>query len=323
METMPDGRTLESAVALASRAPSLHNSQPWRWTLDADELALFSDSDRILPATDPSGRQMLLSCGAVLHHLRVALTARHWATVVERMPDATNRRCLATLRFRRVDAVTDTDLRMAEAIGRRRTERLPMGAPQEWARTESALQMLAEPAGVRLSAIAEHERPALEELSRRIGGERRSDAAYQTELSWWAGHGMYPDGIPPDALPPRRRTVATEREFPPGNATGESAEAEDRAAILLLSTTTDTRLDWLRSGEALSAVLLACTARGLATCSVTHLTESESSRAFLRETARIEGVPQVMIRVGVRAGPGPDATTPRRPTSAILFRKQS
>ncbi|SMG45357.1 hypothetical protein SAMN02745947_03182 [Rhodococcus rhodochrous J3] len=320
METMPDRRTLESAVASAGRTPSLHNSQPWRWVLDADGLTLFSDNDRILPATDPSGRQMLLSCGAVLHHLRTALIARHWATEVERMPDPTNRRCLATLRFHRTDAVSDIDLRMAEAIGHRRTERLPMEAPPQWEQTESALQTLVESTGVHLSAIAEHERPALEELSRRIGGERRSDAAYQTELSWWAGHGMYPDGIPPDALPPGQRTVATEREFPPGSATGDSAEAEDRAAILLLSTTTDTRLDWLRSGEALSAVLLACTARGLATCSVTHLTESESARVFLRDTARIEGAPQAMIRVGVRSGPVPDAATPRRPISEILFR---
>src|SRR5690606_12780047 len=209
---------------------------------------------------------------------------------------------------------------MAEAIGRRRTERLPMGAPQEWARTESALQLLVEPAGVRLSAIAEHERPAPEELSRRPVAERRPDAAYQTELAWRARHGMYPDGIPPDALPPGRRTVATEREFPPGNATGESAEAEDRAAILLLSTTTDTRLDWLRSGEALSAVLLACTARGLATCSVSHLAESESARVGLRDTARLEGAPRAMIRIGVRSGPVPDAATPRRPISEILFR---
>ncbi len=75
-ETMPDRRTLESAVASACRAPSLHNSQPWRWVLGTTELRLFSDPDRILPATDPSGRQMVLSCGAVLHHLQTALLAR-------------------------------------------------------------------------------------------------------------------------------------------------------------------------------------------------------------------------------------------------------
>lgn len=68
-EAMPDRRTLESAVALACRAPSLHNSQPWRWILDAETLKLFSDNDRMLPATDPLGRQMVLSCGAALYHL--------------------------------------------------------------------------------------------------------------------------------------------------------------------------------------------------------------------------------------------------------------
>lgn len=320
-ETMPDRRTLESAVALASRAPSLHNSQPWRWILDTATLRLFSDNDRILPATDPSGRQMVLSCGAALHHLQTALAAQRWASTIERFPLSPDRQCLATLRFHRLRGSSDTEIRLAAAIHRRRTERLPMDAPPEWQRTVAALRKLAERAGAHLDVIGEHERPGLDDMSRRISRVRRADLAYQSELRWWTGHAAYPDGVPADTLPAGGRAVATEREFPPGRATGETAAEEDRAAALLLSTATDGRPDWLRCGEALSAVLLACTDRGLATCPVTHLTESAASRGFLRGLAGSDGVPQVLIRVGVRPPPRSDTATPRRPLSEILFRE--
>ena len=73
------------AVTLACRAPSLHNSQPWRWIADG-ALHLFADRTRLVPATDSSGREMILSCGAVLDHLRVAIAAAGWDTTVDRFP---------------------------------------------------------------------------------------------------------------------------------------------------------------------------------------------------------------------------------------------
>ncbi|WP_420751233.1 Acg family FMN-binding oxidoreductase [Rhodococcus sp. O3] len=329
-ESMPDRRTLESAVALACRAPSLHNSQPWRWILGAHALTLYCDNDRILPATDPSGRQMVLSCGTALHHLRTALAAQRWSSEIERMPRSPDRQCLATLRFRRLDESSDTGssdtepsdtgVRLAAAIARRRTERLPMAAPPELPSTVTLLQELAEHAGARLDVIGEDERAALDDMSRRISGKRRADSGYLSELNWWTGHAIFPEGVPAETLPAAGSAVAIEREFPPGRATSETAGEVDHAAILLLSTATDLRLDWLRCGEALSVVLLTCTDRGLATCPVTHLTESEDSRAFLRGLTG-DGVPQVLIRVGIRTSPASETPTPRRPLSEVLFRE--
>ena len=64
---------------LACRAPSLHNTQPWRWTFDGAGLHLFADRLRVVLSTDSTGREVLLSCGAVLDHLRVAMAAAGWA----------------------------------------------------------------------------------------------------------------------------------------------------------------------------------------------------------------------------------------------------
>ncbi|MFQ6328674.1 hypothetical protein ACLMAL_21380 [Nocardia sp. CWNU-33] len=73
MNRLPTGETIEKAVLRAGRAPSLHNSQPWHWTFDGQTLRLFAVPERMLPATDTFGRQMLISCGIALSHLSAAI----------------------------------------------------------------------------------------------------------------------------------------------------------------------------------------------------------------------------------------------------------
>ena len=81
-----DDDTIANAVQLACRAPSLHNSQPWRWVAEDSELQLFADPSRNVRSTDESGRETLLGCGVVLDHLRVAMAAAVNATRAAREP---------------------------------------------------------------------------------------------------------------------------------------------------------------------------------------------------------------------------------------------
>src|SRR5437763_6178512 len=118
----PDDETVRSAIELAIQAPSIHNSQPWLWRMADRSLHLFADPSRVLPATDPAGRDLMLSCGAVLHHARVAFAALGWASSVHRLPNPAERGHLAAIEFRRRDATAD-DIALAAAIGRRRTDR--------------------------------------------------------------------------------------------------------------------------------------------------------------------------------------------------------
>ncbi|MDT2007580.1 hypothetical protein FXW78_29770 [Rhodococcus opacus] len=309
-------------MALACRAPSLHNSQPWRWLMGESGLQLFSDPDRLLPATDAFGRQMVISCGAALNHLEYAFESKLWCPVIDRLPRSSDRELLATIGFSQAPTRSDFAVRMARAIEQRRTERLPLKAPPGWEETVELLARIAAESAVELEDLGERSGHTLEEASRRMTGLRHTDVAYQAELRWWSGQGLFPDGVPEEALPSDREqhSVGVAREFPAGNASVPvGGPSEDRSAILLLSTPADSRLDWLRSGEALSAVLLACTDRGLATCPVTHLTERSATRTMLRELSAGECLPQVLIRVGAGTG-GP--TTPRRPLSEVLFRER-
>ena len=115
MTTLTPGRdVIRDAVELACRAPSLHNSQPWRWIADDASLDLFADAGRLMPAADPQGREITLSCGAALDHLTVAMSAAGWDTTVTRFPDPYKPFHLATIGFR--PATTDAnDPRRARA----------------------------------------------------------------------------------------------------------------------------------------------------------------------------------------------------------------
>src|SRR5919112_4182009 len=94
-----DQRTVRSALALAAAAPSVHNSQPWRWVVGPHAVHLYADLSRWLPATDAQGRDMIVSCGAALHHARVALAAVGLASSVHRMPHPDEPEHLATLQL--------------------------------------------------------------------------------------------------------------------------------------------------------------------------------------------------------------------------------
>src|SRR5262245_60675660 len=96
-DTMVPAEVIKDAVMLACRAPSLHNSQPWRWVADDRGLHLFVDPNRIMYSADRRGREAIISCGAMLDHFRFAMNAAGWRTHVERFPDPADRHHVASV----------------------------------------------------------------------------------------------------------------------------------------------------------------------------------------------------------------------------------
>ncbi|MCV7379200.1 NAD(P)H nitroreductase [Mycobacterium alsense] len=322
-QTMVDADVVAGAVELACRAPSLHNIQPWRWVAGDVSVDLFVDPHRKVTATDRSGREAIISCGAALDHFRVAMAAAGWVTHVDQFPNPNNLDHLASAYFAPAADVTQARRDRAKAILRRRTNRQPFRAPKRFEAFEPVLRSSFDNELVALDVLTDDARPRLAEASRLTDALRRYDDRYQHELAWWTSPLRRADGIPGSALTSESdaRRVDLNRRFPVEQLDGPScAGTDDQAKILVLSTPQDSRVDALNCGEALSAVLLECTLAGLATCPVTHITEFESSRDVIRELlARPAAVPQVVIRVGVEPeGEWEPKPTPRRPLSDVL-----
>jgi len=321
-----DTQVIEKAVALACRAPSLHNSQPWRWVVGDAVVDLLADPDRIVASTDSSGRQAIISCGVVLDHFRDAMLAAGWTINVDEFPNPNNPDHLASIGFAAAGFVTDAERDRAAAIARRRTDRRPFGAPGDWASFEPVLRSAFEPSLATLDVLADDARPRLVEASHLSEVLRRYDEPYHHELRWWTAPVREAEGIPESALPSevQGRAVEVNRSFPAHGGGGQGSAEHDRATIVVLSSYEDTRVDALRCGQALSAVLLECTMAGLATCTVTHLTEVAAGRDIVRGLLPNPAVvPQVLLRVGAEpAGGEAPEPTPRRPLSDVLeFRR--
>lgn len=316
------GEQLVPIVESACRAPSLHNSQPWRWVFEHGTLQLFADHGRIGHHTDITGNEVVLSCGAALDHLQVAAAAAGWATTVDRFADPQDDDQLASITFRAAESVSEHTRALADAIARRRTDRLAFAAPDPWSELEQTLRALCKRTAVDVDVIDDSGRPALADASRRTEEHRRDDASYRYELLWWTHHSGSDDGIPPSALASSAEAsrVDVSRDFPAYGTDDRRPEVErDHSKILVLSTFDDSHENILKCGEALSRVLLECTVAGLATCTLTHMIEVHASREAVRRLTGRHAEPQVLIRVGrAVVGARPAAHTARRPIGDVL-----
>jgi nitroreductase len=322
MPTTPGSGVLKDAVRLACRAPSILNSQPWHWVAEGGTLRLLVDRSRMVPGTDRSGREAIISCGCALDHLRVAMLAAGWDASIERFPNPSNPDHLASIEFRQVEPTTESQEDRAAAILLRRTDRLPLAEPTFWSLFEPVLRRAFDDSTVTLDVLSADARPQLAAASQLSAALRRDDYSYHEELAWWTSRFVVSEGMPPSTLvsDEERPRVEVGRDFPGRTHQSRRPEVEvDWSKILVLSTPGDTRSDALSCGEALSAVLLECTMAGLGSCPLTHVIELDESRDIVRGLIDRLGQPQVLIRVGVAPPmevlPPP---TPRHPLDDVL-----
>jgi hypothetical protein len=323
--TMVDTEVIRDAVRVACRAPSLHNSQPWRWVLAGDTVSLFADPDRVVRATDTSGREALMACGAVLDHFRVAMAAAGYVANVDRFPNPNNRLHVASIDFAPLQFITDGHRQRANAILLRRTDRLPFAAPPDWDPFELELRDTVRSDRVRIDVVPDNLRSKLAEASQLTESLRLYDSSYHAELDWWTAAFEVSEGIPHSSLISAAESdrVDVGRTFPVTHHRERRPEVdEDHAKVVVLSTYDDTPHSVLRCGELLSAVLLDATMVGLATCTLTHITEVPASRAIVADLigqSSQDITPQALIRVG-RAPSLEDVPppTPRRPVADVF-----
>lgn len=319
--TRVDSEAIVAAIKLACRAPSLHNSQPWRWVATDESVELFADPARVVRSTDATGREALLSCGAVLDHFRVAMSAGGWHTWVRRFPDQDDPLHLATIEFAAAP-VSDECRRRADAILSRRTDRLPLSAPPDWARAANTFNEPGRHNAVRVDVIADELRESVTQAARLAEESRAHDFGYQSEMYWWTAAFAVDSGIPPTSLISEDEgdRVDVGRRFPPTVRRQRRGQLDnDHSEIIALSTVDDARENVLRCGEQLSALLLDAAVAGMSTCTLTHIIEVPEARDIIASLLPRAAIPQALVRVGL--APAMDATpppTPRRPIEHVL-----
>lgn len=318
----PDVETIRSALMLAVRAPSVHNSQPWRWRVGDESIHLYTNQDVRLPHTDPDARDFMLSCGTALNHCLVAFAALGWQSKVHRFPNPADPSHLAAIELHRYPA-TEVDIGLAAAIPRRRTDRRNYSSWQVPQGDIAVMGARAARAGVMLRKV-----DALDNLKRQVAEaawRHSADSDYLSELSMWSGRYGATAGVPARSTPesdPAAAVPARTFAGPVLRQPSDGATSEDNATVVALGTVADDQVAQLRAGEATSLVLLTATASGLASCPITEPLEIPDIRAAVgADVFGAEGYPQMLLRIGwapVNADPLP--ATPRRPLDEVVAR---
>lgn len=321
--TSPPGVPIRDLVALATRAPSVHNTQPWQWAIANDRIALFADSSRQLTYADPDGRDLVISCGAALHHLHVAAAATGWKAQVRRMPNPYNDAQLANISFRREQATPDA-LAALDALTRRRTDRRRPSSRPVPRESLDGLLALGPAAGVTIVAVVSpRARAELLQILAEAEKAQRLNPDYVDEIVGWTGR-EGGEGIPATSLLRRDSGTGSAQvpsRFPSGTLADHNPEAEPvEPALLAICTSSDDTRSRLRAGEALSSILLTGTAGGFAMVPLSQAIEVDRTRRLLQDELLADAAcPQIIVQVGwAHTADDQVPLTPRRPVDDVL-----
>jgi nitroreductase len=317
-------------------APSSHNTQPWLFRIGEGEVELLPDIRRSLAVVDPEDRELVMSCGAALFHLRVALRRfGHAGDIRTITPDPSEHPLAAVRSLSGVLAraglgdphePTENELCLFDAIKKRRTNRQPF---EDRTPPESLLAELQDGArreGAWLEILRDDERQgALADLV--AEGDRRqgADPSFRRELAAW----IHPnrtrsrDGMPGYAFDMDDLTsyvgplVVRTFDWGERQAAKDRQLAEGSPIMAVLGTRRDGPAAWLNAGEALDRVLLRATADGVDASYLNQPLELSDLRPKVREMLEQDGHPQLIMRLGY--GPPVEHPTPRRPVEEVLL----
>jgi hypothetical protein len=306
--------------SVARWAPSKHNTQPWRFVVRDSTLELWTDPRRALPHSDPLMRELIISCGAALHHVEVAARALGRDFSLELLPEG-GFGFLARLTELGDGSPTPRAQALLSAVSRRRTDRGPLDASVLPASLPFELQSAAARTGAWLRLVAsEGDRATLAALVERADRQLVRDGRMDHELAQWrrSPADPRPDGVPGDRTRGPRASYRAEfvqRDFSGGGPTfAHDRAGKDEPVVGVLCTPSDGVADWLAAGRALSAVLLEATLAGANASYLNQPVEVPGLRQELRSHLLLAGPAQLVLRLG--AG-GQVLPTPRRAVEDI------
>lgn len=307
------------------RALSVHNTQPWYFRIVADDridiCARFGDGAEFpmngkgqLPVSPALRRELMISCGAALYNLRLAVRVTGHDLAVWLLPGGSGPMVLASVEIvtGRTKRPTATEQELYEAIPRRHTNRWPYDNRRPvLPPILVAMQDAADSEGGCLRVVGRRQVRKWLRTAHRADREQRDGQGCQPDLAQWTNGGD--SGVPAAAFGPpgtfgedhrswrhlgRQRGYAPIRDFRPctdpgpeeADEAGEPGGQEDRGKakpprferrpqLMVLSTNSDRPLDWLRAGQALQRALLTATRYGVSASFLTQPLELHDARS--------------------------------------------
>lgn len=331
-DTVPDlARQAAYLIEVAARAPSLHNTQPWRFEVGERAIELYADARRQL-LEDPAGREMLISCGAALYGLRLGVRSLGYQPEIDPLghrPEASTSsgrarpRPLARVRLGRAAPMTPDERKLLQAVPHRHTHRGPFEPGPLPAGLLARLRDDVRAEGATLAVIDTE--AALQKLAAILATWSRRQDLYPTspaairsraETEQWTrdARSLARDGVPAQAFPAARGRETgrlPQRDFDLGRGWGLLPSGGSPAPVTaILVTTGDHEEDWLRAGQALQRLLLRAASRWVFASLQTEPLQEPGTRSLIQYSLALPGWPQMLLQLGVAQATHPTARRP-------------
>jgi len=316
---------LRLAVRYAILAPSSHNTQPWLFRICADAVEVFADRARALPVVDPFDRELVISCGAALFNLRIALAHAGWKTEVELLPDPACPDLLARVSFVRHSPPSQETMLLFDAIPKRHTNRGTFEPRAVSAQLVSVLRKSVAFEGAWLETLDGSAKLAAADLIAAGDRIQHRDTHFRRELAAWTvpNESSRADGIRASSLgfpdvashfaPLLIRTFDWAKL---GRAAKDRELAAGSPLMCVLGTEHEEPAAWIAAGQALQHLWLTACAGGVQCSFLNQSIEVPALRSKLRTLIGRAGFPQLVLRLGYaeskRAGS-------RRTVAAVLI----
>lgn len=314
-------------VAEAVWAPSVNNTQPWRFVADGQQLSLHADVGRGLPVADPDGREMMISCGAALFNARLALRSLGYIPETRVLPDPGQPTLVARVSWRQRAPVGEFERRLSGQVHLRRTHRGAFDAEPVPRDLLAALCRSAARDGAALLIVADDwQRAALAAAVQTAEHHLRLDAERVGELARWAPEpgSARRDGVPVTSYPglvERTDPYFPGRDFAYGHGWGMPPLSTARlprvaGAVGLLTTVGDRSENWVNAGQALQRILLTASTCGVAVALHSQPIELPWLREFIQTQLSGGAYPHLVLRIGTAIQA---AVSVRRGVDDVLF----
>jgi hypothetical protein len=322
---------LHLAVTCATLAPSAHNAQPWLFRVQDNEIELYADLTRALPAVDPNHRELLIGCGAALHNLVLALRYLGYDSSLEVFgkafapAEAATRVLLARVLIGSSVQASPEERNLFAMISQRRTSRMEFDSRSISSSFLSEVEQVARGQSAWVRPLQDEKaREAMASFVAQGNRVQIADKKFRDELSSWSSSTAQGrrDGMPGYAtgasfvLTYAGQFLFRTFRFADWQARRDRNLVLEAPALLLLGTNEDSPEHWLQAGRALQAVALRASLEGIWLAFLNQPIEVTLLRSYLRKEFGMEGYPQLLIRMGY--GPA-SAHTPRRTLDEVLI----
>ena len=298
---------LSFLLNFAVLAPSSHNSQPWSFRVTNNEIKIYADMARSLPASDTNNRQLLISLGCVLENILTAAEYYGYEVKVSLLSDTADNSCIASIVFSEAQNYIRPKHHAIFTIPKRRTNRTKYdNRPPE----EDFIQWVSSLASENTQFFLitnKTNKDAIADIVIEAGISAMESTDFRHELSHYVknnytsspiGMPLYGFGVPgPISLiaPFMMKFVNMNKV----NAKTDSDVLKNYTpAVLVIATRDDTRKEWLETGALYERIALEAERRGLSTAPSAAVIQIGELYKKLQETLKTNYRPQFFARVG-------------------------